>query len=251
MHIPFMNLLYGIIIPLSISFFSGKIKRKEVAVLMQKKECPSDEKRSADETAHLRSGAARFSDSERTLRADAKENREQILQAAHKIFAEKGLAASISEIARQAGIGIGTVYRHFPTKEALFGAVNISYKQKLAEEAESLINQPDPGKAFFDFFFRVMDYGFTNRAVRDAFRIGTFRVRPATSGVLLDFQSACADLLVRAQQAKAVREDIDIIDLFGLMSGFLMVADEPEDISDKGRFNQMLSIICDGLRYKK
>jgi AcrR family transcriptional regulator len=189
-------------------------------------------------------------DSEKTLRADAKQNREQILQAAHKIFAEKGLSASISEIAREAGIGIGTVYRHFLTKEALFSAVNISFKQKLVEEAKSLINQPDPGKAFFDFFFRVMEYGFTNRAVRDAFRIGTFRVRTATSGVLLDFQSACADLLTRAQQAKVVREDIDIMDLMALMSGLLMVVDEPEDVSNKSRFNQRLSIVCDGLRYR-
>jgi hypothetical protein len=68
--------------------------------------------------------------------------------------------------------------------------------------------------------------------------------------VLLDFQSACAELLTRAQQAKAVREDIDIMDLFALMSGLLMVVDEPEDVSNKSRFNQLLSVVCDGLRYK-
>lgn len=189
-------------------------------------------------------------DSEKALRADAKQNREQILQTAHKIFAEKGLSVPISEIAREAGIGIGTVYRHFPTKEALFAAVNVSYKQKLTEEAQSLINHTDPGKAFFDFFFHVMEECFTNRAVRDSFRIGTFRARTATSGVLLDFQLACADLLTRAQQAKAVREDINIMDLFVFMSGLLMVADEPEDVSNRSRFNQCLSIVCDGLRYK-
>jgi AcrR family transcriptional regulator len=217
---------------------------------MLKKERSSGETCNADETANVQPNNSCFSDSEKPLRADAKENREQILQTAHKIFAEKGLSASISEIARQAGIGIGTVYRHFPTKEALFNAVNISFKQKFTEEAKSLINHTDPGKAFFDFFSLIMEYGFTNRAVRDAFRIGTFRVRTATSGVLLDFQSACAELLTRAQQAKAVREDIDIMDLFALMSGLLMVVDEPEDVSNKSRFNQLLSVVCDGLRYK-
>ena len=217
---------------------------------MLKKERSSGETYNADGTANVRPNNSRFSDSEKTLRADAKQNREQILQAAHKIFAEKGLSVPISEIAREAGIGIGTVYRHFPTKEALFNAVNLSYKQKFTEEAKSLINHTDPGKAFFDFFSLIMEYGFTNRAVRDAFRIGTFRVRTATSGALLDFQSACADLLTRAQQAKAVREDIDIMDLIALMSGLLMVADEPEDVSNKSRFNQLMSVVCDGLRYK-
>ncbi|SHI09864.1 transcriptional regulator, TetR family [Sporobacter termitidis DSM 10068] len=218
---------------------------------MLKKERTSGETCNAGEAAGVRPNDPRFSDSEKALRADAKQNREQILQAAHKIFAEKGLAVPISEIARQAGIGIGTVYRHFPTKDALFNAVNISYKQELTEEARALITHPDPGKAFFDFFFRIMEEGFTSRAVRDAFRIGTFRVRTATSGVLLDFQSACAELLTRAQQAKAVREDIEVMDLIALMSGLLMAIDEHEGVPNRNRFNQLLSIVCDGLRYKK
>ena len=186
---------------------------------------------------------------EKPLRADAKQNREQILQAAHKVFAEKGLSVPISEIAREAGTGIGTVYRHFPTKEALFSAVISSNKQQLTEEAKAFIKQADPGKAFFDFLSLIMEEGFTNLAVRDAFRIGTFRVRAATSGVLLDFQLACAEILTRAQKAKAVREDIEVIDLIALMSAILMVADEPEGIPDRNRFNQLLSIVCDGLRY--
>jgi AcrR family transcriptional regulator len=217
---------------------------------MVKKERSSGETYNADETANVQSNNSRFSDSEKPMRADAKQNREQILQAAHKIFAEKGLSVPISEIAREAGIGIGTVYRHFPTKDALFSAVNISYKQKLTEEAKSLINHTDPGKAFFDFFFRVMEEGFTNRAVRDAFRIGTFRVRTATSGVLLDFQSVCADLLTRAQQAKVVRQDIEVIDLIALMSGLLMAIDEHEGVPNRSRFNHLLSVVCDGLRCK-
>jgi AcrR family transcriptional regulator len=217
---------------------------------MIKKKSSSGKTFHVNETANVQSDNSNYYDSEKTLRADAKENREQILKAAHKIFAEKGLSVPISEIARQAGIGIGTIYRHFPTKEELFNAVNISYKQKFTEEVKSLINHTDPGKAFFDFFSRVMEEGFTNKAVRDSFRIGTFRVRTATSGVLLDFQSAFADLLTRAQQAKAVREDIDVIDLFVLMSGLLMVEDEPEDVSNISRFNHILSIVCDGLRYK-
>ena len=216
---------------------------------MTKRKSSSDKTYNANGAANVQPDNSRYSDTEKTLRADAKENREQILQTAYKIFAEKGLSVPISEIAREAGVGVGTVYRHFPTKELLFNAVNISYKQKLTEEAKSFINHIDPGKAFFDFFYLTMEYGFTNRAVRDAFRIGTFRARTATSGVLLDFQSACANLLTRAQQSKAVREDIDIMDLFVLMSGLLMVVDEPEDVSNKSRFTQLMSVVCDGLRW--
>lgn len=204
-----------------------------------------------DEMANMQSDHSCFSDDpEKTLRADAKRNRELILQAARKIFSEKGFSVQISEIARMAGIGIGTIYRHFPTKEALFDAVSISYKQKLTKEAKSLINHTDPGKAFFDFLSGIMEDGFTNRAARDAFRIGTFRARTEISGALLDLQSACADLLTRAQQAKAVREDINIMDLFALMSGLLMIVDELEDVSDTSRFHHLLSIVFDGLRYK-
>ncbi len=218
---------------------------------MAKKKYSRGETYPCGEMAYIQSGISHYSDDpQKTLRADAKQNREQILQVAHRIFAEKGLSVPISEIARHAGIGIGTVYRHFPTKEALFYAASISYKQKLTEEAKSLINHTDPGKAFFDFFFRVMEEGFTNRAVRDALRIGTFWVRTVTSDVLLDLQSACADLLIRAQQAKAVRKNIDIIDLFALMSGLLMAIDELEEFSNQSRFNQLLSIVIDGLHYK-
>ncbi|MFT8414309.1 MAG: TetR/AcrR family transcriptional regulator [Oenococcus oeni] len=207
----------------------------------------SDKIYGADKMANIQS---HLPDSEKALRADAKENKEQILQAGHKIFAEKGLSVPISEIAREAGIGIGTVYRHFPTKEALFNAVNSSYKKKLTEEAQSLADHTDPGKTFFDFFSRVMEECFSNRALRDSFRIGTIHLQKATSGVWLDFQLACANLLTRAQEAKAVREDIEIVDLFVFMSGLLSIADEPGDIANESRFQHLLSVVCDGLRYK-
>jgi AcrR family transcriptional regulator len=217
---------------------------------MLKKERSSGETCNGDETANVQSNNSRFSDSEKPMRADAKQNREQILQAAHKIFAEKGLSVPISEIAREAGSGIGTIYRHFPTKEALFEAVNMNYKQQLTAEAQSLINHPDPGKAFFDFFSRIMEEGFTNRALKDAFKSGTFNTRTENSGVIQDFQSACANLLTRAQQAKAVREDIEVRDLITLMFGLLAI-EQPKGALDSNRFNRLLSIVRDGLRYKE
>jgi AcrR family transcriptional regulator len=181
----------------------------------------------------------------KSLRADAKQNREQILDAAYKIFSEKGTSIPISEIARQAGVGIGTVYRHFPSKEALSEAVNVSYKQKLTKEAKSLIDNTDPGKVFFDFFIHIIEDGFTNKALKDALNAGM-----ADFDVLQDFQSTFATLLTRAQQAKAVREDIDIKDLITLMMSLLFAIEQRKGDLDMERFNKLMSIVSDGLRYK-
>lgn len=191
-----------------------------------------------------------FADSSKSLRADAIQNREQILEAAQKIFAEKGLSIPIGEIARQAGVGIGTIYRNFPTKEALFEAVNISYKQRLTAKAKSLMNHADPGKAFFDFFSCILEEGFTNRALKDAFRSGAFNTHTANSGVFQEFQSAYANLLTRAQQAKAIREDIDMKDLSTLLFALLLALDQEEDVTDINRFHRLLSVAIEGLRYK-
>ncbi|AJH01965.1 hypothetical protein LF65_05450 [Clostridium beijerinckii] len=186
-----------------------------------------------------------FVNNSKSLRADAKQNREQILDAAYKVFAEKGLSIPISEIARQAGVGIGTVYRHFPNKEALFEAVNISYKQQLTKEAKSLVNNTDPGKAFFDFFTHIIKDGFTNKSLKDALNAGM-----SNSDVLQDFQSAFANLLTKAQQAKAVRGDIDTKDLITLMMSLLLTIEQRKGDLDIGRFNKLISIVSDGLRYK-
>ncbi len=181
----------------------------------------------------------------KSLRADAKQNKEQILDAAYKIFSEKGTSIPISEIARQAGVGIGTVYRHFPSKEELFEAVNVSYKQKLTKRAKSLINNIDPGEAFFNFFTHIIEDGFTNKALKDALNTGM-----ADFDVLQDFQSTFSTLLTKAQQAKAVREDIDIKDLITLMMSLLFAIEERKDDLDTERFNKLMSIVSDGLRYK-
>ncbi|MBN7573403.1 MULTISPECIES: TetR/AcrR family transcriptional regulator [Clostridium] len=181
----------------------------------------------------------------KSLRADAKQNREQILDAAYKIFSEKGTSIPISEIARQAGVGIGTVYRHFPNKEALFEAVNINYKQQLTKRAKSLINNIDPGEAFFNFFTHIIEDGFTNKALKDALNTGM-----TDFDVLQDFQSTFATLLTSAQQAKAVREDIDIKDLITLMMSLLFAIEQRKGDWDIERFNKLMSIVIDGLRYK-
>ncbi|MEU9844544.1 helix-turn-helix domain-containing protein, partial [Actinomadura sp. NPDC048032] len=92
----------------------------------------------------------------RPLRADALRNRAKVLAAAEEVFAVQGTSASTEEVARKAGVGIGTVFRHFPTKESLLEAVLVALLKRLAAEARDLRAAADPGAAFFGFFTRVV-----------------------------------------------------------------------------------------------
>jgi len=88
------------------------------------------------------------------LRADAARNRAAILETAYEVFAEQGLAVPIDEIARRAGVGAGTVYRHFPTKDALFRAIVVDRVERMVEHAEGLAAEREPGEALFAFLRR-------------------------------------------------------------------------------------------------
>jgi len=95
----------------------------------------------------------------RPLRADARRNRDRVLEAARTSFGAEGSDVSLDEIARRAGVGAGTVYRHFPTKEALFEAVVFDRMEELVEEACALSDDPDPGRAFSSFVERLAREG--------------------------------------------------------------------------------------------
>src|ERR1700761_1582448 len=96
------------------------------------------------------------------LRADARRNREQVLRTAQQLFATSGLGVSLDEIARQAGVGPGTVHRHFPSKEALYLAVAADQIRQLADQARALAADGDPGTALFTQLSRMMASGAEN-----------------------------------------------------------------------------------------
>src|ERR1700733_1381243 len=94
-------------------------------------------------------GGKETSDAEpKRLRADARRNRDRVLAAARELFANDGLSVSLDEIARRAGVGPGTVHRHFPAKEDLIAAVAIGRLEQIVEQARNLANADDPGAAF-------------------------------------------------------------------------------------------------------
>jgi AcrR family transcriptional regulator len=174
------------------------------------------------------------------MRADARRNRAKVLAAAEEAFAAEGLAVPLDDIARLAGVGAGTVYRHFPSKEALFQAVVLDRIQQFAEEARELVAADDPGEAFLDYFVRVIKQASLNRAICDALAESGEHAVKAGAGD--EFRAALAQLLERAQAAGAVRRDIDGDDLRALIVGCLAV----ERYSPGSR--HLVRVVVDGLR---
>jgi AcrR family transcriptional regulator len=173
----------------------------------------------------------------RPLRADAARNRENVLRAARDAFAESGYGVPLDEIAARAGVGPGTVYRHFPTKEALFEAVVTARVQDLVADARARADACDPGEAFFGFLARIAAESAAKRDLPDAISIpGSLRE---------DLNAALDVLLRRAQQAEAVRADVRTPDLIVLFKGlFASLA----DISDPARRDLVFAVLADGLR---
>jgi AcrR family transcriptional regulator len=175
------------------------------------------------------------------MRADARRNRLRVLAAAEEVFAEQGLAVPLDEIARRAGVGAGTVYRHFPTKEALFEAVVADRIEQLLSDAEGLLVADDAGAAFFGFFTRKIEQASLNKALVDALaQAGGFR-----SEYNNRFWAVWGHLLERAQQAGAVRQDLELDDVWALMLGCLRAKDQ---LPDPARVGHLIEVVVDGMR---
>ncbi|MFI6741016.1 TetR/AcrR family transcriptional regulator [Nonomuraea sp. NPDC050451] len=177
---------------------------------------------------------------DRPLRADARRNRARVLEAAEAAFSAEGMAVPLDEIARRAGVGAGTIYRHFPSKEALFEAVIHDRIGQFAEEARALSAAERPGKEFFAFLGRVIDQAMLNKALCDALEAAGSPVQPS-DGVQRDVWEAFGSLLGAAQHAGAVRADVDVSDLRALLSGALAMERHARD-SDRpaGRLAELL-----------
>jgi AcrR family transcriptional regulator len=190
-------------------------------------------------------GAARADGRRRPLRADALRNRERVLEVAFTTFATEGLSVPVHEIARRAGVGTGTVSRHFPTKEALFEAVFVSRVERLVTMAGQLGEAEDAGAAFFDFFAALVAEGAANRGLADALTGAGFDIKSAASGPEHDVMGALGDLLAHAQHAGSVRHDIDIADGMALITGCLARDSDPQVPAARDR---LVSVVREGLR---
>ncbi len=177
-------------------------------------------------------------------RADARRNRERVLAAARAAFASEGLSVSLDDIARRAGVGAGTVHRHFPTKDDLFLAVIADRLHALTHAAQALADAADPGAAFFAFFHQLADDARQNLAISAAL------TNPGDTGEAVRdagkaLEAALGVLVARAQDAGVVRRDIDIADLHAIIAGALLI-EQRLPLGSRGRG---LTIVADGLRY--
>ncbi|MEU9110665.1 helix-turn-helix domain-containing protein [Streptomyces sp. NPDC048483] len=182
-------------------------------------------------------------------RADARRNRALVLQAARSAFEEQGLGVPLGEIARRAGVGAGTVYRHFPSKEALFRAAVVDRVQLFTDTARDLALAEDAGGVFFRFLASVVRLAAQNKALCDALEAPGEVGTEVTAGPERDFAEALDVLLVRAQQAGAVRPDVELGDVRAVLVGCMSMERRRSGTGGAaGAPGRMTALMCDGLR---
>jgi AcrR family transcriptional regulator len=180
------------------------------------------------------------------LRADARANRERLLATAHELFSAKGFSIEMDEIARGAGVGKGTLYRHFPTKETLFQEIVAVHIARMVDDGRESLDASDAGDAFFRYLERCVASTSAKRDLVDALARDGVAVRERNDDAVAEFRECMAALLQRAQRASAVRLDLSIDELIWLLSG-LMTSSEREGVTVKSRY-RMLQVLLDGLR---
>jgi AcrR family transcriptional regulator len=181
---------------------------------------------------------------ERRLRADAALNRARILDVAEHVFAQCGAAASTEQVAKQAGVGIGTVFRHFPTKEALLQELLRTRLAMLAAQADALA--ADEENAIFQFFAQFVEQASRKQAVVATLARAGIDVPALMADSGRELRAAVARLLMRAQRAGVVRADVGVAEVLGLFMGVAHAAEQ--SAWDPRMQRRALRVIFDGLR---
>ena len=192
------------------------------------------------------SGAARAPGAPRVMRADARRNHGRLLAEARSAFAEHGTDTSLEDVARRAGVGIGTLYRHFPNRHALMSAVFEEAVSDLLARSRELLDAPQPCTALVEWLREIVthagEYRGLARALMSASRDeGSHLAR--CSGPMREAGSA---LLLRAQESGAVRPDVSIGDLLQLTNAIALAAEETADAPALA--DRLLNLTLGGLK---
>jgi AcrR family transcriptional regulator len=191
-------------------------------------------------------GPATGAVTERRMRADARRNYELLVATAAEAIAERGADdVSLEEIARRAGVGIGTLYRHFPSRPSLLEAVFRDQVEALARQAQELATAPSPAAALEDWLRAMVAFGRTKRSLSASL--------VATLGKDSEIYSQCSQLMrdstalmvERAQEAGLVRRDVVPTDVMRLVHGLIMV--ENAAPGEEGQAERLLSLVVAGL----
>ncbi len=183
---------------------------------------------------------------ERPMRADARRNYDRLLREAAAAFAERGADdVSLEEIARRSCVGIGTLYRHFPTRQALLEAVYRDQVETLARQAADYIGWESAGEALHAWLRALMAFGITKRSMNKALleTIGKESDLLTSAGAVM--RQCTGQLLERAQQAGAARGDVQGTDVLRLVHGMMLACDYSP--IDPGQPERMLAMVLAGL----
>jgi len=180
----------------------------------------------------------------RAPRADAVANRARILDTAIATFDELGVSAPLDEIARRAGVGAGTVHRHFPTKDALIDAAIAQGVEDLARQAKQLTRASDPVEAFCAFFETMISRGAASHALADRLGAAGRGAGPAVAQAVAELRRSVATLLRRAQRAGGIRADIDASGLDAMMAGAHAIHVHPAG------GGHLVRLVCDAMRVR-
>jgi AcrR family transcriptional regulator len=183
----------------------------------------------------------------RPLRADAQRNRERLLKAAARAFSEDGADVTLESIAKDAGVGIGTLYRHFPTREALIDAAYRNELARLCGAAPELLTSTAPDQALRIWMDRFVEYMTTKRGMADALRAVIASGGNPFSESKARLTGALDTLLRAGAEQGGIRSDIGPEDLLTSLSGVSLAAAEPAQRAQAGR---ILDLLMDGLRYR-
>jgi len=189
-------------------------------------------------------GGEQMAQPARPLRADAVRNRARVLDVAYETFAAEGLSVPIDEIARRAGVGAGTVYRHFPTKGALFAAVIEDRMQHLVDGGYALLKSEGPGEALFSYLRSiVLQWGATDRGLVDALAGLGIDIPSVAPDAEDAFLAVLGDLLRAAQEAGTARQDIGVREVKSILVGCQAMEAYNSALADR-----VTDVVVDGLR---
>jgi AcrR family transcriptional regulator len=165
-------------------------------------------------------------------RADAERNRRRVLDAAAELFGERGLDVGVAEIAQRAGVGRGTLFRNFPTKEDLIAAIVVDQMHEATERGRGLLDAPDPGAALFEFLDDMAGRQQRARALFEAVQ-DEFLANPDIRAGHHAIVEVIDALLTRAQDAGAVRHDVKALDVLMLLKGVCETAVQFQDLDPR------------------
>ena len=184
--------------------------------------------------------------SERPLRRDAERNRRRIVDAARVVFAERGLRGSHDDIAREAGVGVGTVYRRFPDKEQLIDALFEARIEEIADVARAAADHPDPWEGLVGYLVRMQEMQSDDRGLKEILLGGPRGPERAVAARSL-IAPVVAQVLQRAKDAGVVRTDIELTDLPLIQLAIGTVAEASRDVAPDV-WRRTMTLVLDGLR---